>query len=81
MNLSSNDILNSLIINGEEYKINRSYDIGSLLLLIKEGDTISFKINSNNEEKESSSYTLSRSDLSLDRLKYRCFNSTYIFIF
>lgn len=65
MNLSSNDILNSLIINGEEYKINRSYDIGSLLLLIKEGDTISFKINSNNEEKESSSYTLSRSDLSL----------------
>ena len=63
LGLQLGDVLVSMFINGNEYKINRMFNIGDALLTIRNGDKISFKLIRNAQTMTSNEYTILSSDL------------------
>ena len=63
LGLEKDDVLLSFIINGVEHKLNRTFNIGDLILTIRSGDEISFKISRAGQATNSLTYTVLESDL------------------
>lgn len=63
LGLKANDVLLSFTVNGVEYAINRSFNIGDILLTIRSGDQISFKISRESQTQNTTTYTVLSSDL------------------
>ncbi len=61
--LCVNDDILAIIINNVEYKINRAFNIGDLLLTVRSGDVISFKVWRNNASQTTYTYTINKNDL------------------
>lgn len=64
MGLQSGDIINSIVLNGNETKINRNFEIGDLLLQVREGNAIIIKFTRAGETQQTSAYIVKSSDLS-----------------
>lgn len=64
MGVKSGDVLKGIVINGEKHAINRNFELGDLLLTVREGDEIKLVISRGDEESETSAYTVQASDLS-----------------
>lgn len=65
LGVSVNDKIISIIINSVEHKINRTFDIGDLLLTIRAGDVINVKYERNSQVKLGTPYTVLDSDLAV----------------
>ena len=63
LGLEIGDVLLAFVVNGVDYKINRSFNIGDVLLTIRSGDQISFRVLRENETQSSSTYTVLESEL------------------
>ena len=63
MSLAEGDILSAFYINGTEYVLDRNYELGDLLLNVREGDVICFKMNRGSNAINSATYTITKSDL------------------
>ena len=63
MGLQQGDIVKSLIINGKEIEIDRSYDISDLAFTVRPGDTINFKVERAGESITLTEQTIAFSDL------------------
>ena len=63
LGFTAGDIIEEIVINGTSHVVNRSYEIGDLLLTIKSGDTISVKCLRGQEKISTNSYTFISSDL------------------
>ena len=63
LDLKANDVLLSFTVNGDEYAINRSFNIGDILLTIRSGDQISFKISRESQTQNTNTYTVLSSDI------------------
>ena len=63
LGLQINDVIKSFKVNDKEYKINRNFNIGDILLTIRSGDVISFKVTRSNEDVTTSTYTVLTADL------------------
>ena len=63
MGLAVGDEVLAFVINGTEHEIDRSFQIGDLLLTLRAGDKISFKIRQSGQETETSEYEILSSDL------------------
>ena len=63
LGLRIGDILLEFIINDEIYKLNRAFNIGDLLLKVKAGDKIAFRIARGDAEGRTYNYTIKNSDL------------------
>ncbi len=64
MGLQSGDIINSIVLNGNETKINRNFEMGDLLLQVREGNAIIIKFTRAGEVQQTSTYIVKTSDLS-----------------
>lgn len=60
--LVSGDILEAIVVNGEEREIARSYDISDIILTLRDGDEIGFIVTRGGERVQSSSRTLTAAD-------------------
>ena len=63
MGLQQGDIVKSLIINGKEIEIDRSYDISDLAFTVRPGDTVNFKVERAGESITLTEQTIAFSDL------------------
>ncbi len=63
MGLAVGDEVLAFVINGTEHEIDRSFQIGDLLLTLRAGDKISSKIRQSGQETETSEYEILSSDL------------------
>ena len=63
MGLQQGDIVKSLIINGKEIEIDRSYDISDLAFTVRPGDTVNFKVKRAGESVTLTEQTIAFSDL------------------
>ena len=63
LGLLADDVIEAIVINGEEYAIERSYEIGDLLLTIRQGDVIAIKCTRDGQLVTSSIYTFVEADL------------------
>lgn len=62
-NLRQNDILNEIIINGNSFKIDQTYNLDVYLLYIRAGDTVKFKYTRGETTYTSPTYTIQSSDI------------------
>ena len=65
MGIRTGDLVRALFINGQEYDVARSYDIGDLRLVLRPGDTISFTVEREGEQLSTGSYTINSDDFSV----------------
>lgn len=65
LGILESDIIQKMIINGNEYQINRSFNIGDKLLSIRSGDVISFIVKRGDDIVNTNEYTVKDSDLSI----------------
>ena len=63
MSLAEGDILVAFYINGIEYALDRNYELGDLLLAVREGDEIYFKVGRGTNAVNSATYTVAKADL------------------
>ena len=63
LGLESGDVLLAFVVNGVDYTINRSFNIGDVLLTIRSGDQISFKISRESQTQNTTTYTVLESEL------------------
>ena len=63
--IRTGDLVRALFINGQEYDVARSYDIGDLRLILRPGDTISFMVEREGEQLSTGSYTINSDDFSV----------------
>ena len=63
--IRTGDLVRALFINGQEYDVARSYDIGDLRLILRPGDTISFTVEREGEQLSTGSYTINSDDFSV----------------
>lgn len=63
MGLATDDILVSITINGEEYAFSRYFELGDILLNVRDGDTIVFNYIRNDTPASTASYTVLSTDL------------------
>lgn len=63
MGLQSGDIINSIVLNGNETEVNRNFEIGDLLLQVREGNAIIIKFTRAGEAQQTSTYIVKASDL------------------
>ncbi len=64
MELQADDIITAIVINSKETKINRNFEIGDLLLTVRENDAIVIKYTRSGEEKQTATYIVKATDLS-----------------
>ena len=60
--LSGGDIIKSLIINGKEYAISRTFTVSDLILTMRAGDNLSVKYLREGTEKTTENYVLQTRD-------------------
>ncbi|MBR5439599.1 MAG: serine protease [Clostridia bacterium] len=65
MGLNVNDVIVSFVVNDVEYNINRNFNIGDILLTIRAGNVISFKVKRGGEVVQTTAYTVLDTDLSV----------------
>lgn len=65
LTLQTGDILLAFVIDGVEHELDRTFNIGDLLLTIRSGDQISFKISRQGQMLNTSVYTVLQSDLNV----------------
>lgn len=63
LNLQVGDVLLSFVIDGIEHEIDRTFNIGDLLITIRSGNQISFKVSRQGQMLNTSVYTVLQSDL------------------
>ena len=63
LGLKVGDVLLSFIVNGVEYQLNRMFNIGDIILTIRSGDEISFKLTRGTQTIYSNEYKVLDSDL------------------
>jgi len=63
LNLQSGDIIKSITINNKEYSLNRIFEIGDILLKIKQNDIITISYKRNNIAYSTNAYTILESDI------------------
>lgn len=63
MGLETQDILTELIVNDTSFPLTRSYNIYDALLTVRAGDKVSVKYTRAGEDRTSSVYTVTKSDL------------------
>ncbi len=63
LGLKENDIIKSIIINDKEYLLNRYFDLGDILISLKENDIISIKYERDGLTYNSSNYNILNKDL------------------
>ncbi len=63
LELKAGDRIISIKINGEEYTIDRYFEIGDVLYLVRQGDAISICYERENEQKQTGTYEIEASDL------------------
>ena len=65
LGLQNNDKIISIIINNNEFAINRSFNIHDILLTIREDDSLQIKYLRNSEESTTSTYVVASDDISI----------------
>ncbi len=65
LGLQNNDKIISIIINNNEFAINRSFNIHDILLTIREDDSLQIKYSRNSEESTTSTYVVASDDISI----------------
>lgn len=63
MGIKANDVLLSFYIDDKEYALDRSYEVGDLLLTVRVADKIGFKVLRGSETIDSDKYVIQSSDL------------------
>ena len=65
LGLQEDDIIKSIFVNETEYVIDRYFEIGDILFLVKETDTLHIKYLRDNQVVETDNYTVLASDLNI----------------
>lgn len=63
LGLKENDIIKSIIINDKEYVLDRYFDLGDILITLRENDVISIKYDRDGLAYTTNNYTVLKSDL------------------